>query len=428
MPRVRLLASVLVLLVAGCAAIGMRPVLDDAARDYVRLVLEIGTHEDGYVDAYYGPPEWKAEAEAHPRTLPQLKAEADRIAAVLRQADAAALPPAERRRNASLLAHVASARFRLDMISGTRAPFQEEAFRLFALRPELRPLESYDPILARIALRVPGSGDLSERVEAFRNRYVIARDRLQAVMDAAIQECARRTRAHLQLPQDERFTMEFVTGKAWGAYNWYQGGNRSLIQINTDLPLFIDRALALGCHEGYPGHHVQTIARERQFRELGRIEFSVLPLFAPPSPLYEGGADFGIELAFPGEERLRFEAETLYPLAGLDPAAAPAYDALRRDLEQLAGARLTISALYLDGQIDRERALALTQHYLLVSRPRAERSVAFDNQYRSYVINYATGEDLVRAYIARLGADEAARWSAYAQIYAEPTLPQDLVP
>jgi hypothetical protein len=311
-------------------------------------------------------------------------------------------------------------------MEGVRAPFQEEAFRLFALRPELRPLTRYDAVIARIEVRIPGPGELSNRVEAFRNRFVIPPDRLQAVMDAAIQECARRTRAHLQLPANERFTMEFVTGKAWGAYNWYQGDNRSLIQVNTDLPIFIDRALELACHEGYPGHHVQTIARERQFREQGRIEFSVLPLFAPPGPLYEGGADFGIELAFPGDERLRFETATLYPLAGLDAAAAPAYDALRRDLEQLAGARLTISAQYLDGQIDRERAIALTQRYLLVSRARAERSVAFDDQYRSYGINYATGEDLVRAYVARVGTDEAARWSAYERIFSEPTLPQEL--
>ena len=38
--------------------------LDTIAEDYVRLSLEIGTHEEGYIDAYHGPPAWKAEAEA----------------------------------------------------------------------------------------------------------------------------------------------------------------------------------------------------------------------------------------------------------------------------------------------------------------------------------------------------------------------------
>ena len=51
-------------------------------------------------------------------------------------------------------------------------------------------------------------------------------------MDAAIAECRARTLAHMALPGNERFTMEFVTGKSWSAYNWYQGGNQSLIHID----------------------------------------------------------------------------------------------------------------------------------------------------------------------------------------------------
>src|SRR6218665_2322597 len=46
--------------------------LDAVARDYVRLVLELGERDDGYVDAYYGPPALRAAARANPRTLPQL--------------------------------------------------------------------------------------------------------------------------------------------------------------------------------------------------------------------------------------------------------------------------------------------------------------------------------------------------------------------
>ena len=37
--------------------------MDDVARTYVRLVLSVGRHDADYVDAYYGPPEWRADAE-----------------------------------------------------------------------------------------------------------------------------------------------------------------------------------------------------------------------------------------------------------------------------------------------------------------------------------------------------------------------------
>jgi hypothetical protein len=423
----RILSLLFVVLAAACAGLAQHSTLDDAARDYVRLALEIGAHEEGYIDAYYGPAEWKTQAEAHRRTIAALKTEADRIQAALRAMNAAA-PQIERRRADWLMAQTASARFRLDMIEGAHVPFRDEAERLFALRPDLRPLESYDPLLARIEALVPGQGPLSERVEAFRNRYTIPSDRLSAVMNAAIAECRRRTRAHVQLPGNERFSMEFVTRQSWSAYNWYKGDNQSLIQVNTDLPIAIDRAVALGCHEGYPGHHVQGIYNEAQYRRRGWVEFSVAPLYAPASPLNEGGANFSIDLAFPRAERLAFEMTTLYPLAGLDPASAPALDALRHALADLSGARLTIAALYLDGEIGRERALDLTQRYQLTSRARAEQSLAFTEHYRSYVINYATGEDLVRFYVERAGTSDSARWAAYLRLLSEPTLPKDLAP
>src|SRR5690606_13854765 len=143
------------------------------------------------------------------------------------------------------------------------------------------------------------------------------------------------------------------------AYNYYKGDNRSLIEINTDLPVLIDRALLLGCHEGYPGHHVQGVYNERQYRQKGWVEFSIAPLYAPASPLNEGGADFGVDLAFPGDEREAYEARVLYPLAGLDPALAQGYADLREALEELGGARLSIAQMYLDGEISRETAIEL---------------------------------------------------------------------
>jgi len=36
---------------------------------YVRLVLALGQHDADYVDAYYGPPVWKTQAEAEKKPL-----------------------------------------------------------------------------------------------------------------------------------------------------------------------------------------------------------------------------------------------------------------------------------------------------------------------------------------------------------------------
>jgi hypothetical protein len=425
----KLLIVTLMLLLAGCVSAGpARDSLDSIARDYVKLQLAIGEKEEGYVDAYYGPPEWQAEAKMGSRALPDLAARAGVLAVRLRSLADARLEPIERRRRDFLLANLRAASTRLRMMQGEKLAFADEAEGLFGVRPELRPLAAYDPVLARIERLVPGTGPLADRVDAFQERFSIARDRLDPVMRAAIAECRRRTVAHIALPANERFSLEFVTGKSWGGYNWYKGDSNSLIQVNTDLPVRIGRAVDLGCHEGYPGHHVHNVLLEDKLaRGKGWVEFSLYPLYSPQSFIAEGSANYGIELAFPGDEQLAFETATLYPLAGLPTAGAARYLALQEAMRDLAGARFTIAADYLDGRIDRAKAVELIRKYQLVSPARADKSVAFIDQYRSYVINYGLGLDYVRTYVESFGEAPERRWAAMESLLSGPTLPSDLV-
>src|SRR3546814_12679347 len=82
------------------------------------------------------------------------------------------------------------------------------------------------------------------------------------------------------MPESEAFTRKFVTGKSWSGYIHYVGAYNSIIEINTDLPIRLSRALDLGCHEGYPGHHLLNMKVEEQLvKGRGWLEFSVYPLY-----------------------------------------------------------------------------------------------------------------------------------------------------
>lgn len=425
----RFLIAALCLLLAACATLETNPEarLNALAEEYVRLQLEIGTHEEGYVDAYYGPPAWREEAEARPRPRPALMAASDQLTARLEAIDLRSADPLLQRRRAFLVAHLRAGGTRLRMMSGARLAFADEAQALFGVRPTLRPLESYDAAVARMAALFPGEGAIGPRIEAFNARYVVPADRVERVHQAAIAECRRRTAAHIALPEGEAFTLELVTGQSWGAYNWYRGNFQSLIQVNTDLPIGVGGIVGTACHEGYPGHHVHNmLLEERLARARGWVEYSVYPLFSPLSFIAEGEANEGVDLAFPGGERERFEAQTLFPLAGLDPQTAPAYFAVRSAQADLRGVSLTIQSHFLDGAIDRETALSQLQHYTFRTRAEAEESLSFVAQYRSYIINYSLGEDVVRAFVERAGPDPAARWRAMERVLSEPTLPADL--
>ncbi|HEY8553273.1 MAG TPA: hypothetical protein VIL43_01890 [Burkholderiales bacterium] len=415
------------------AAPGPSADLDALARQYVQLALAFDRHDPDYVDAYFGEEDLLRAAEADTRGLPELRAQADALLDAVAALDAGSLAEPERLRLGTLAKRLRAMRLRMDIVDPERdaalRPFDEESRVLFdAVAPDYDDAH-FEAIVARIDALVPGEGPLRERLEAYRAQFVIPPERLEAVFGAAIEECRRRTLAHIELPAAERFTVEYVTDKPWNAYNWYQGGYSSLIQINTDLPIRIERAVDLGCHEGYPGHHVQSVLLERELVEgRGWPEFALLPLFGPQAPLFEGGGNYGVELAFPAEERLAFERDVLFPLAGLDPSTAERYHELLAALDELRYARNEAARDYLNGDITREQAAAWQVQYALLSEGEAARSMRFIDTYRSYVINYNLGEDLVRGHVETLaGADPQRRWAEYERLLSLPFAPSDLV-
>jgi len=235
---------------------------------------------------------------------------------------------------------------------------------------------------------------------------------------------------HVQLPPNESFTVEYVTNKPWSGYNWYQGNYRSLIQVNTDLPIYIDRAIDLACHEGYPGHHVYNVLLEKHLvRDRGWVEFSVYPLFSPQSLIAEGTANFGIEVAFPGKDRVEFERTVLFPVAGLDAARAAEYYEVQALVDQLSYAGNEAARRYINKQIDAPQAAGWLERYALMPHDRAMQRVRFFDQYRSYVINYNLGKDLIRRYIESHGGTATApdkRWAEFERLLSSPRLPSEL--
>jgi hypothetical protein len=413
------------------AALNQAPVpteMDTIAEGYVKLVLAVGQHDADYVDAYYGPEAWKPAAGVK-QPIDALLARAGELqAAVVRLPEPAGELPQLRRRY--LERQLAAVGARLRMLKGERLSFDEESKALYdAVAPTL-PESQFQQALDRLDKRFPGEGALVSRIEAYRRGFVIPRDKLEGVFQTAIRACRERTAQHVKLPAEERFTVEYVTDKPWSGYNWYQGGFRSVIQMNTDLPVYIDRAIDLACHEGYPGHHVYNALLEQHLvRNRGWVEFSVYPLFSPQSLIAEGTANFGIEVAFPGRQRVEFERTVLFPAAGLDPSRAAEYYEVQALVEALAYAGNEAARRYLNGQITADAAAAWLERYALMPRDRAQQRVRFFDRYRSYVINYNLGKDMVRAFIEARGgtADRPAkRWEEFVTLLSSPRLPSGL--
>ncbi len=407
--------------------------MNNIAEAYVKLVLKIGQHDADYVDAYYGPEEWKPAELIHDGsdTLihKQLDEEADNLLNELETLAQYQATELETLRYRNLYKQVMAAKTKLFMISGGQLSFDEESKSLYDAVSLSYPEEHYKLIIEKLDKILPGSGDISKRVNDFKNQFIIPKENLDAVFKAAIDECRKRTLQHIPLPSNENFKVEYVTDKPWGGYNWYKGNNFSVIQVNTDLPVFIDRAVDLAAHEGYPGHHVYNILLEKLYRENGWVEFCVYPLFSPQSLIAEGSANYGIEVAFPGDERIKFEKEVLFPLAGLNHDKADEYYSMLSLLEGLEFAGNEAARNYLDGKWNKEETKNWLNNYSLMTPEKTEKNIQFIEKYRSYVINYNLGKEIVKNYIEKNGGTEnnpAKRWEIFQKILSTPQTPSGL--
>lgn len=408
--------------------------LRDISERYVRLVLAVGQHDADYVDAYYGPPAWRAEAEAKKVPLAEIDERAAAIEADLQAAPAATPAKADAElwtlRRQYVTRQVGALRTRVAMLQGQRMTFDEESQAIYDAVALTIPESEFELVLKQLESKLPGAGALIDRYDRFKQAFTIPRGRLDPVFQAAIRACRDRTLSFVELPPEESFKIEYVTGKSWSGYNWYQGKYHSLIQVNTDLPIYIDRAIDLACHEGYPGHHVYNVLLEKNLvRDRGWQEFTVYPLFSPQSLIAEGTANYGIEVAFTRADRVAFERDVLFPLAGLDASRAAQYYEVLDLVDKLSYAGNEAARRYLDGAIDAKAAADWLERYAMMPRARAEQRVAFFDQYRSYVINYNLGKDLVRTFIERrTRTDRSPRrvWREFAALLASPRLPSGL--
>jgi hypothetical protein len=213
------------------------------AEAYVRLVLAVGQHDADYVDAYYGPPEWSAEAAATPLPLPEIERRAVAILESLDEDPARDTSAMDHLRRAYLRRQLEALAARVRMLQGDRLSFDDEARALYDVTPPTHGEQHFQAIVSRLDAVLPGRGPVPERYVAYRNEFVIPTDQLDAVFSAAIAAGRERTARHVALPPNESFVVGFVTDKPWSGYNWYKGGYHSVIQVNTSLPIYIDRAV-----------------------------------------------------------------------------------------------------------------------------------------------------------------------------------------
>ena len=408
--------------------------MNKISENYVKLVLKVGELDSDYVDAYYGPRDWqphdKLDTKEDSTSLRSFcDAQTDSLLNNLDALKNFKADEIQTLRYRFLYKQLLAVKAKIFMLSGGSFSFDEESKALYDAVAPTHPIDYYQKIINELSSILPGKGSVNTRLENFRKSFIIPKEKLDTVFKAAIEECKKRTLDHIKLPENEKFKIEYVTNKPWSGYNWYKGNYFSEIQINTELPVYIDRAIELAAHEGYPGHHTyNTLLEENLVKKHGWMEYTVYPLFSPQSLIAEGTANYGIKMIFPGDSKIEFEKKVLFPLAGLNPKDADKYNEVLGLVDTLNYSGNEAARNYLDGKWNKTETINWLVKYSLMSEERAAQRLKFIEKYRSYVINYNLGQDLINDYIEHNGGanNDAKKWSLYTYLISTPQTPSGL--
>jgi hypothetical protein len=358
----------------------------DLTRSYIELGLRLGRHIDGLVDAYYGPPEIAEQVQAEELVAAaELAASAGRL---LESADEGSWL------HAQLVGLETVAR----RLAGEEIPYEDEVERCYGLRPQWTPEEAFEAAHRELDELLPGSDPLEVRYQAWREGIVVPNDWLASVVDSLLADFRGRTAALFGLPEGEGVEIEHVTGEPWAAYNYYLGGLRSRIALNTDTAMSPDFLSELVGHETYPGHHTEHAWKEQRLvREDGDLTESIFLVGTPQSLISEGIAGLGAEILL-GEDEEALTAAHMPPELPYDPAVSAGIKRARRPLERVSGN----AALMIHSQgAPPDDAREYLKRWGLSSDRRAGQQVKFitDPIWRSYVTTYADGYHLCRDWV-----------------------------
>lgn len=370
--------------------------LDPISQQYLRLSFGIERLFPGFIDAYFGPPELKdAELAGEPSDATDLLRRTRELQIAVKEADL--LESRVEFLTAQLIAMETICR----KLVGEPVSYIDEVRTLFDIEPSRTPDEVFDAAITELDELLPGDGDVRERMIAWRAQYVVDVDAARQMIDVIAAETRRRTAEIVTLPAHEGFAVEFVSDKPWAGYNWYLGDFRSKVDVNTDLPIHAHELTSLVAHEGYPGHHAEHAIKEQfLFRDGGLGEHAIQLINTPECVISEGIATLAESIVFPEGTGAAWQAENLYPLAGLtgDPERETRIARARAALRAVNGNAALL--LHDEGRSEAE-VLAYLMRYGLRAENEARQSLRFlaDPLWRAYTFTYHVGRDLLGRWI-----------------------------
>lgn len=381
--------------------------------EYLRLGARFGRLDPRILHGYTGDGRLLSEVYSEPPPVArELAAQARRLRGLVRSGD---LPT---RRGEFLLGQLTALDCLGRMMAGARPSFGARLRACFQLDAAVGDPEPYERAHAELDAILPGTGSLSRRMAAFRERDRVPRRVLPACVRALSAALRERSREVLGLPGGESVDYRFVPDPRVGGLHRYLGDGRSRVSVGLTAPHRAGNLPRLVAHESYPGHHVQHCRQRFPQRAPERaVVLAQTPECVVAEGLAEQGLDAVVGSGWGGWARRVLSGTLRFPHAELA-------ERVDRALRKLSRARGDAAVMLHEHGRSRERVCAYLRHWLLLDETRATALVELlsDPTAGAHAVVCSEGERLVASRITGDDVVETAR--DYLRLLEEPHVPR----
>lgn len=388
--------------------------------DYLTLAFQIDRHFEGFIDSWFCDPCIRDSALNDEVPVAEILSRVDHLAQSIEVGD---LPESRKEylRKQLRAMHTISR-----TIAGESLSYEQEVEGCFDIVPERIPESQFEAAIATLDRALPGAGALSDRMKSWRDQFVLSPQVAREAITMILDETRRRTIEFVSLPGTERVDVTFVENQPWSGYNWYLGGTRSRVDINTDLPIHAHDLVGLVAHEAYPGHHTEHCLKDALlYQQQGYDEMAVQLINTPECVIHEGIATLAESMIFPGDEGMRWKQDMLYPAIGIesDPAIESAVQNASRQLRGVGGNAALMR--HVDDASTNEVIEYLATYSLRTQEESTHRLTFIDDPlWRPYIFTYHVGRDLLGAWLDPAPAEQ--RPSRFQWLLTSQTTPASL--
>lgn len=299
--------------------------------------------------------------------------------------------------------------------AGEELPFFVELEKVFDINPIWIPEVEFIEAQKRLDQSLSGKGELrtrfqnllqAQQIDAKSGRPIVP------LMKLLLEEARRRTNELVPLPEEEALELTPITIGNYGAANWYLGNYRSRLEVNIERPVYTFGLLYQMCHEGYPGHHTESVLKEKNlYRERGFLEQSVFFSLGPQLVIAEGIATLAPEMIFTPQEAAEWlrEHSSVFPgVEDPDIDLVGLFEALTMVSPDELGSNLS-------SLIEAGRSIDDVVEYAMAFCPYSEAQIRSYISWlgsplsRLYAFTYSHGKRLIQPMLKRDDRDQVIR-------------------